>query len=448
MSTSITEQDQQQEEQPATAPERVPRSKVIELTAVESKNIDTLCYRGTAALADLAAISQADVFDQVSNPNGLQRDLSPKHASDAYNYLAREADEDFPRAFPEVILNVRDEDIVEVEPLNMGRQRRVTGFRFKFDLDAIRDLVEEGKIAVSRVDGNHRLFYAGGNGRRAAITEDVPYQIHVGLSPEQEANLFVDVNANQKGLNSSHLHILRSRLTPEEQELRDHPERAFARRLAEDPESPWYGLAYLGGSRKGSKAAGIDRPVSFVTLEQGVRRTLSKSQYIHDLTRPDAQYVLIRNFWNAVKETFEEAWDEPKDSLLLKNIGVLAYSIMAGTVIDRCMARGQVDVEAMRAYVEQVVGTFDWSRTATGERSVAGMSGNRAALLIAGELTSNLVDPGESPMVQTLQDRLLALDDAVETKIKEEDEEFRQPPEVDDLTAAGIRRSTEALASS
>jgi DGQHR domain-containing protein len=413
----------------------------ITLIAMEQPNLDTICYRGVAPLYDLAAISQADVFDQVSNPHGLQRDLSPKHASEAYNYVSREQDVDFPRAFPEVILNVRNEDVVHVEKITLGRQRKVIGFEFTFDLTSVLEQADAGDIVVSRVDGNHRLFYAMGNGRREPLYAEVPFQLHVGLSPEQEANLFVDVNANQKGLNSSHLHVLRSRLTPEEQELRDRPERVFARRLASDVGSPWHDLVYLGGSRKGSREADIDRPVSFVTLEQGVRRTLTKSQYIHDLTSPDAQYVLVRNFWQSVKDTFEEEWTDYKEFLVLKNLGVLAFSIMGGTVIDRAMARGEVTPEAMGFYVEQARDRFDWSREATGERSVVGMSGNRAALLIAGELTADLLDPGdESQAVSSLQAKLLEQAPAPEDY---EPQEWREQPDVKDLVEAGVHKSVE-----
>lgn len=415
------------------------RSSTITVEAIKSENIDTLCYRGSAPLSDLAAISQADVFDQVTNPSGLQRDLSPKHASEAYQYVARDKDPEFPRAFPEVILNVRAEDVVSVEPLNMGRQRRVEGVKFEFDLDAIQDEVQKGKVAISRVDGNHRLFYAAGDGKRGAVNEVVPFQIHVGLSPEQEANLFVDVNANQKGLNSSHLHILRSRLTPEEIEMKLRPEVVFARRLSEDHDSPWHNLVYLGGSKKGSRAVGQDRPVSFVTLESGVRRMLSKSQYIHDLTLPDAQYLLIRNYWEAVKEVYAGEWKEPKSYLLLKNLGVLSFSILGGNVIDRCMARGEVDAAAMTAYVRQTVGVFDWSKDATGPNSVAGMSGNRAALLVAGELASNLTDPGESRAVKTLQERLLASEEVEEFHDKPEG--WDQQPDVSHLASAGVAPS-------
>src|SRR3954447_7384746 len=89
----------------------------IEVFAEQSANLDTICYRGSAALAHLAAISQADVFDQVTNPDGLQRDLSPKHAAEAYEYARRAPDKEFPRAFPEIVLNVRDKRVVELEAL-------------------------------------------------------------------------------------------------------------------------------------------------------------------------------------------------------------------------------------------------------------------------------------------------------------------------------------------
>ena len=59
----------------------------IEILGYKTKNLDTVCYRGSAPLAHLALISQTDVFDQVENPDGLQRDLSFKHASEAYEYV-------------------------------------------------------------------------------------------------------------------------------------------------------------------------------------------------------------------------------------------------------------------------------------------------------------------------------------------------------------------------
>ena len=58
--------------------------QMVEMIVKEDRNLDTTCYRGSAPLAHLALLSQSDVFDQGTNPEGLQRDLSPKHASEAY----------------------------------------------------------------------------------------------------------------------------------------------------------------------------------------------------------------------------------------------------------------------------------------------------------------------------------------------------------------------------
>lgn len=376
----------------------------IEVLAEQSDNLDTICYRGSAPLAHLAAISQTDVFDQVTNPDGLQRDLSPKHAAEAYDYARREPDRDFPRAFPEVVLNVRDKGVVNVQPLHTGDDG-INTYRLTFDRRAMKD----GKIHVSRVDGNHRLFYAEGDERRDPLLMSAPFQLHIGLSREQERSLFVDINANQKGLNSSHLAVLRSKLTLEEQEIRDHLDRWIAKRLAEgDPKSPWHGLIHLGGSKKGARAQGLTRPVNFASLEGGVKRTITKSQYIHDLTDPEAQYVLIRNYWQAVKEVFSEEWARPKDYLLLRNLGVTSMSILGGTIIDRCIPRGMVDVADMVVYLEQARARFDWSKDASGERAVTGMSGNRAALIIAGEMAAELSDPGSSNAIRELQQKLAA----------------------------------------
>src|SRR2546427_2690561 len=114
-------------------------SGISELSIIgfQSKNLDTICFRGDAPLAHLALISQSDVFDQVTNPKGLQRDLSTKHASEVYDYAVKPKEEGYKRAFPEVVLNVRDQKLVKVEELFTDPSTGNKVFNLRFDLSAI-----------------------------------------------------------------------------------------------------------------------------------------------------------------------------------------------------------------------------------------------------------------------------------------------------------------------
>ena len=223
----------------------------VELVAHQGKNLDTICYRGEAPLAQLALLSQADVFDQESNPDGLQR-LLRSACERGVPVRQPAAHLEYPRAFPEVVLNVREKRVVEIEPVAEDDGTGLRRFHLRFDLAKMRD----GKVAVSRVDGNHRLFYAPGDDRRDPLLAYCPFEIDVGLSREQERSLFVDINANQKGLNTSHLAIMRGRLTPEEEEIKLHRDRWIAMRLVDDPDSPWHGPSWISAAQEGGRTQG------------------------------------------------------------------------------------------------------------------------------------------------------------------------------------------------
>lgn len=361
----------------------------ITLYAIESDNIDSVCYRGSAPLSVLARLSQVDVFDQVTNPDGLQRDLSRKHAQEAYDYAARTRDPKHPRAFPEVVLNVRDKKVVTIKDANekWGSSLPLQLIELEFDTDKID---KARGVKVSRVDGNHRLFFGNGDGKeRGPLDTVVPFQLHVGLTRDQEGGLFLDINAEQKGLNTSHLHTLRSRLTTDDIELEHHRERVFARRLANDAGSPWRDLVFMGGSKKGAKQAGQDRPVSFVALESAIRRML-RAEYAATITDPDGQYGIIRNYWLAVRAVFPAGWDTPREYLMLKNVGLQALATLGTKIINRSIMVGQVDADDMAELVRPCIEALDWGKESP---DLAGMSGNRAALLISGKMEKEMPAP-------------------------------------------------------
>ena len=75
---------------------------------------------------------------------------------------------------------------------------------------------KEGKdIAISRIDGNHRLHY--GDGKQSGysrIEKPVSFCLAYDLTREEEIQLFRDINDNQKRMNTSHLDGIEVRFDP------------------------------------------------------------------------------------------------------------------------------------------------------------------------------------------------------------------------------------------
>lgn len=158
-------------------------------------------YRGFGSLSDLAKISAADVFDQDKNRSGTQRNLSIKHARKAHQYVLGTV-----KAFyPELILNVRDKSYVRFAPFE--GQHEVEQADVKFGtLAFVKDPGHAGKIVVSRLDGNHRLWFADGREKGMdPISRPVSFCLLMITDLEKELELFRDINDNQMGMNTSHL---------------------------------------------------------------------------------------------------------------------------------------------------------------------------------------------------------------------------------------------------
>lgn len=171
-------------------------------------------FRGYAKLCDLARISMADIYDQSKNPKGTQRDLSPKHAKEAYEYVKTR---DF-AFWPEVFLCARNKDVARFTSNSKMPQ---TGI-LEIDLNAV---TRSGRIAISRIDGNHRLHYAdGADPAFPAIEKTVSFCMAYGLTQDEEILLFKDINDNQKAMSTSHLDNIEIRLTPEESLKRNSPD--------------------------------------------------------------------------------------------------------------------------------------------------------------------------------------------------------------------------------
>jgi len=327
----------------------------VELLTLEGMSFDVVTHRGYAKLCDLARISAPDTYDEKNNPGGIQRDLDTAHARAAYLYAhTGEGKVGERRIWPELFLNVRDPSVVEMHPIQKYDGERVA--KLIFHLDKVNK--EPGpKLSVSRVDGNHRLWYAAGD-TDERLNEPVevitPFCITIGLSVEEEQAFFKDINDNQKGMNTSHLDNIVYRLKPKEWTIAEEPALWIAEQLHSDPLSPFHGVVYRGGIR----TQGTQRLINLRSLKNGVELILNESEELKAMPSPpmskrQAQYVLIRNYWNAVKNVFSADW-QPKGSLLLKGVGYRALSIAGAYVIDRCFRGGKTDSKDMEPLVEKI----------------------------------------------------------------------------------------------
>lgn len=333
----------------------------------EALGVDVV--RGFAKLSDLARISRADIFDEKTNPSGTQRDLSPKHAREAYEY-ARRAKMGY---WPEVFLCLRDAGVAEFKATADG-----------VGILAIDDekIASSTRIAISRVDGNHRLELASGNTEGyPPVDRMVSFCLAMKLSLVDEIAIFRDINNNQKRMDTSHLDKIELRLSPEETIKSRDPALYIASKLADDLDSPLNGFVYQGGKRPGSTF------IPLRTLHTGIEYMLSRQTRLTSIGDPDGQLVLVKNYLKAVREWVPQAWESPKDYLLLRGAGLWGMFFLGADVIDRALAKKTYSQSEMLDILKSGK-AWDWARGG----SFSGLSGRGGAVRIADMVIRELRD--------------------------------------------------------
>lgn len=340
--------------------------------AIRSKMLGVNVYRGFADLGILSDISRADIYDQKNNPLGTQRDLSIPHARDAYNYV-KSKDFGF---WPEVFLSARNKKILTFTPISDDYPDLGV---LEIDIPKIE---KANKIIISRVDGNHRLHFAcGHHSGYSRINKDVSFCLAYDLTIEEEIQLFKDINKNQKPMNTSHLDKIEVRLTPEEELKKLNPDLFISQKLGHDSKSPFYERIYEGGKRP----AGVDIPLR--GMRTGIQYMLSRSTQIPRLSDIDAQYIVIRNYFNAVKKWEPKAWSMPKDYIMLRGSGLWAICFLGSQVIDRSLLQDKYKTDQM---LEILKSGKQWNWSKKGD--FVGLGGRAGALEISNRISRFIQD--------------------------------------------------------
>jgi DGQHR domain-containing protein len=329
------------------------------------KNLNLQVLRGYGRLDQLSCISAPDVFDQVDNSTGTQRALNQVHARDCRDYaIGAEAlpPEESPRFFPEILLNARDTNVIELynveDPTELyefdsfAEGDEVPGpmVGLRVDLAALEFPKQSKSPQISRVDGNHRLWgidevldsAASGDGSQDGddVADNLPpvaFSLLIGLNPNQEASLFRDINGEHKGMDVTHLAAIQVRIS-DPGELKSNPKWLplwIADQLAQ-PGRAFENMVFYGGEAKGLKGLGEQRPVKLNSLKTTIAQQLKSAEKVSAFLGddPDTLLGIIDNFWKAVRSTFPEAWGDKSNYILLQAIGLGAFAKFGASVID------------------------------------------------------------------------------------------------------------------
>jgi DGQHR domain-containing protein len=344
-------------------------SGTLSISVVRSTILGVDVIRGYARLCDLARLSRADIYDATTNPKGTQRDLSPKHAREAYFYASSEK-----FAFwPELVLNLRDASILTFRPR--------TGIFGTAEIDLAKAETSK-KIYVSRVDGNHRLHFADGRSEGyPAIEREVSFCLTVALDRDEEIALFRDINNNQRRMNTSHLDNITLRLSSERQIKQQEPHLYIAQRLASDEDSPLAALIFTGGKKD------VTKTIPLRNVKTGIDYMFSRPSRLTAAGDMDAQVQLIKNYFSAVRQWQPDAWDSPKDYLLLRGAGFWAICFLGAEVIDRALADSKYKVKDMLAILQSGQ-EWNWHR----DGDFKGYSGRAGAVEMRDRIAAELED--------------------------------------------------------
>jgi DGQHR domain-containing protein len=216
----------------------------------------------------------------------------------------------------------------------------------------------------TKIDGQHR-----GLGVEEYLDDDefpVPFMLFDQLESDLEQQLFVAINREQKRVSMSHV------LYVNEEGGEGDELTSIALRLNEDDRSPWH--------RKINVIGSIGTGLS-VTL-QGIRDGL---EYLFAAGRAkvlpeEHKYVIAREFWTAVSETWPEAWAQPKRHAITTAIGILGLSKSGSYLIVDCLtgtadAERAIDGACLRGALAKAR-SIDWRRA---EGQFAGLGGRGGA---------------------------------------------------------------------
>src|SRR4029079_14573338 len=200
----------------------------------------------------------------------------------------------------------------------------------------------------------------------------VPFMLFERLPADREQELFVAINREQKRVAMSHVLFINDKAGG------DDVNTSIALRLNDDDRSPWHHRLNVIG------ATGTGMTVTLQGLKEGLELLLSNGR-VKQLDE-DHKYVIAREFWTAVSDTWPEAWETPKKHLLTKAVGLFGLSKSGAYLVADCLTGSDdpervIDTARLRKLLSRAK-TVNWASDA----EFKGLGGRGGADKVSDEL--------------------------------------------------------------
>ena len=286
---------------------------------------------GFASADLLYKLSFPDIFDE-DRGHGYQRPFNEPHSRDFRRYIKIPGSSTIP-----LTLNLR--------PTSKDNWRVVELEDTRVRLE-IKDGV--GKI-MAQVDCQHRL------GHLSDLSLPLPFMCFIGLSAQEEMEVFSIINGKAKGLSTSLLDYHATQLV--KSLAQERPELFIALHLNSTEESPWFHRLNLGGMT----TSGLKRIVSLRMMQQATKKFLRATSILSTNSVEDAANVVFA-FWSAIVMVLPEEWADPRRHMLTKGIGVYSLMLIAADIFMECRDAGRpCDKRAFVTVLSDFVNSVDWS---------------------------------------------------------------------------------------
>lgn len=317
---------------------------------------DREVFLGFASAADLYRMSFPDTLDEVTG-KGYQRRFHRAHSLEFKRYIQKPG--------------------ASTIPLTFNLRPGLPGWKLTQNKSgaALRVSLSGGPV-MAQVDCQHRLGYLQNS--------PIPFAFmaYVGLTIQEEIEIFRIINGKAKGLTGSLLDFTEARLVEDDLKAAK-PELFLALVLHEDPRSPWHQRLDLGGNRTTAPM----RIASLRTMQKAARRFLREAGLVNkDVDQSIA--VLIIDFWKAVATVLVDEWDHPRQHMLAKGIGVYCLMSLAGELYREAVGNGQqCNLAYFKSALAEFLPTIDWSSQGP-LKGFGGASGADAALTLLRQMRS------------------------------------------------------------